>query len=75
MEVILSNKIKYAPLTNEEIGRDYSNQLSKIEEGLKGDLFCKRLDLKKPVLEAFLSWPNNVTVLNGSAFSKAIIYA
>lgn len=72
-------KAKDAPLTNAEIGRDYCNQLFKIEEALKDltpeERFCKRLELEKPVLEAFWCWLENLNVLNGSALGKAVTYA
>ncbi|SUY52736.1 IS66 family transposase [Lacrimispora sphenoides] len=67
-----------APLTNAEIGRDYCNQLFKIEEGLKSlsseERFCKRLELEKPVLEAYWCWLDNLSVLKGSALGKAVTY-
>jgi len=79
VEAIPSKKVKDALPTNAEIGRDYCNQLFKIEEGLKDltpeERFYKRLDLEKPVLEAFWSWLYNLTVLNGSALGKAVTYA
>lgn len=59
--------------------KGYCNQLFKIEEGLKDltseERFYKRLDLEKPVLEAFWSWLYNLTDLNGSALGKAVTYA
>lgn len=79
VEAIPGKKAKDAPLTNAEIGRNYCNQLFKIEEALKDltseERFCKRLELEKPVLEAFWCWLENLNVLNGSALGKAVTYA
>ena len=67
------------PLTNAEIGRDYCNQLFEIERDLKPlspeDRKLKRLELEKPILEAFWCWLENLNVLNGSALGKAVTYA
>lgn len=67
------------PLTNAEIGRDYCNQLFEIERDMKHlspeDRRLKRLELEKPILEAFWCWLENLNVLNGSALGKAVIYA
>lgn len=67
------------PLTNAEIGRDYCNQLFEIERDLKHlspeDRRLKRLELEKPILEAFWCWLENLNVLNGSALGKAVTYA
>ena len=35
----------------------------------------KRLELEKPVLEAFWCWLENLEVLKGSALGKAVTYA
>ncbi len=79
VEAIPTKKSKDASLTSAEIGRDYCNQLFKIEDSLKDlspdERFCKRLELEKPVLEAFWCWLENLTVLKGSALGKAVIYA
>ena len=79
VEAIPGKKAKDSPLTNSEIGRDYCNQLFKIEEALKDltpeERFCKRLELEKTVLEAFWCWLENLNVLNGSALGKAVTYA
>jgi transposase len=79
VEAIPGRKAKDAPLTNAEIGRDYCNRLFKIEEGLANlspeERYCRRLELEKPVLEAFWCWLENLTVLNGSALGKAVTYA
>ena len=67
------------PLTNAEIGRDYCNQLFEIERDLKhlspAERKSKRLELEKPILEAFWCWLENLNVLNGSALGKAVTYA
>jgi len=67
------------PPTPAEIGRDYCNRLFKIEETLSGltpdERYLKRLELEKPVLEAFWCWIDSLNVLQGSALGKAVIYA
>lgn len=79
VEAIPGKKDASAPLTSAEIGRDYCNQLFKIEESLK-DLSSeerkqKRLELEKPVLGAFWCWLESLNVLKGSALGKAVTYA
>lgn len=67
------------PLSMAEIGRDYCNQLFEIERDLKTlspeERKCKRLELEKPILEAFWCWLENLNVLRGSALGKAVTYA
>lgn len=67
------------PLSMAEIGRDYCNQLFEIERDLKAlspeERKCKRLELEKPILEAFWCWLENLNVLRGSALGKAVTYA
>ena len=50
-----------------------------MEESLKDltpeDRFCKRLELEKPILEAFWCWLESLNVLKGSALGKAVTYA
>lgn len=50
-----------------------------MEEALKDftpeERYHKRLELEKPVLEAFWCWLENLNVLNGSALGKAVTYA
>jgi len=79
VEAIPDKKAKDAPLTSAEIGRDYCNQLFKMEEDLKDltpdEKYSKRLELEKPVLEAFWCWLENLNVLSGSALGKAVTYA
>ena len=79
VEAIPNKKDANAPLTSAEIGRDYCNQLFKIEESLKALSFeerkIKRLELEKPVLEAFWCWLESLNVLKGSALGKAVTYA
>ena len=79
VEAIPDKKAKDAPLTSAEIGRDYCNQLFKMEEDLKDltpeERYSKRLELEKPVLEAFWCWLENLNVLSGSALGKAVTYA
>lgn len=66
-------------MTQAEIGRDYRNQLFKIEEGLKDlsseERFSKRHEHSKPVIEAFWCWLDTLNYLKGSALGKAVIYA
>lgn len=79
VEAIPDKKAVDAPLTSAEIGRDFCNQLFKVEESLKDltpkERFCKRLELGKPILEAFWCWLESLTVLKGSALGKAVTYA
>lgn len=79
VEAIPDKKAVDAPLTSAEIGRDFCNQLFKVEESLKDltpkERFCKRLELEKPILEAFWCWLESLTVLKGSALGKAVTYA
>lgn len=79
VEAIPDKKTADAPLTSAEIGRDYCNQLFKAEESLKDltpeERFCKRLELEKPILEAFWCWLESLNVLKGSALGKAVTYA
>lgn len=79
VEAIPTKKAEGMPLTNAEIGRDYCNQLFVVEESLKGlspeERFCKRLELEKPILEAFWCWLEKLTPLKGSALGKAVTYA
>ena len=66
-------------LTNAEIGRNYCDQLFMMEADLKNlsaeERFTKRLELEKPILEAFWCWLENLNVLKGSALAKAVTYA
>ena len=79
VEAIPGRKANDAPLTNAVIGRNYCNKLFKIEECLTNlsheERYLKRLELEKPVLEAFWCWLENLVVLNGSALEKAVTYA
>lgn len=79
VEAIPDKKAEGTPLTNAEIGRDYCNQLFKVEESLKDlspeERFCKRLELEKPILEAFWCWLEKLEVLKGSVLGKAVTYA
>ena len=79
VEAIPDKKAADAPLTSAEIGRDYCNQLFKVEESIKDltpeERFCKRLELEKPILEAFWCWLKSLNVLKGSALGKAVTYA
>jgi transposase len=79
VEAIPENRAKDAPPTNAEIGRDYCNRLFKNEEGLSRltpeGKYAKRLELERPVLDAFWCWLDSLHVLQGSALGKAVTYA
>lgn len=66
-------------LTIAEIGLEYCNKLFEVESCLK-DLSAeerkdKRLELEKPILDAFWCWLEKVNALKGSSLFKAITYA
>ena len=67
MEAIPDKRDKNAPRTPAEIGRDYCDQLFHLEEQMKHltpeDRYTKRLELEKPVLEAFWCWLDSVNAL------------
>ena len=79
MEAIPSKKGANAPLTSAEIGRDYCDRLFHIEKELKDlspeERKLKRLELEKPVLDAFWCWAESLNTLKGSALGKAVTYA
>ena len=79
VEAIPGKKAEGAPPTAAEIGRDYCNQLFKIEESLKNlsaeSRYQQRQELEIPVLEAFWSWLDKLQPLRGSALGKAVTYA
>lgn len=79
VEAIPAKKADGLPLTSAEIGRDYCNQLFAVEERLKGltpaERYCKRLELEKPILEAFWCWLEKLEPLKGSVLGKAVTYA
>lgn len=68
-----------ASRTAAEIGRDYCDRLFHIEKQMKQlsaeDRYSKRLELEKPVLDAFWCWLDTVQMLKGSALGKAVTYA
>lgn len=72
-------KKQNGPPTSAETGRQYCDRLFAIEDSLKDlspeERFCKRLELEKPVLEAFWCWLDSVNALKGSALGKAVTYA
>ena len=78
-EAIPSKKTSDAPPTSAEIGCQYCDKLFAIEDSLKGlspeERFSKRLELEKPVLEAFWCWLDSINALKGSALGKAVTYA
>lgn len=67
VEAIPDKRDKNAPRTTAEIGRDYCNQLFHLEDQMKQltpeDRYSKRLELEKPVLEAFWCWLDSVNAL------------
>jgi len=79
VEAIPQRKDPDAPLTSAEIGLQYCDKLFAIEDSLKDlsseERFCKRLELEKPVLEAFWCWLDSINALKGSALGKAVTYA
>ena len=79
VEAIPGKKAPDAPMSNAEIGRDYCDQLFHIEDSLKNlapeERYRKRLELEKPVLDAFWCWVENLNFLKGSALGKAVVYA
>ena len=79
VEAIPAKKSLDDPLTSAEIGRQYCDKLFAIEDSLKGltseERKVKRLELEKPVLEAFWCWLDSVNALKGSALGKAVTYA
>lgn len=79
VEAISTKKSLDAPPTNAEIGRQYCDKLFSIEDSLKDlspeEKFRKRLELAKPVLEAFWCWLDSLNALKGSALGKAVTYA
>lgn len=79
IEAIPDNRAKDSPLTNAEIGRDYCNRLFKIEDGLSEltseEKYAKRLELERPVLDAFWCWLDSLHILQSSALGKAVTYA
>ena len=79
VEAIPGNKASGSPPTTAETGRDYCDKLFHIEEQLKelsaGERYLKRLELEKPILEAFWCWLDSVQALKGSALGKAVTYA
>ena len=79
VEAVPGKKVPGTPPTNAEIGRNYCDRLFEIERGLKDlspeERKVKRLELEKPILEAFWCWLENLNVLSGSALGKAVTYA
>lgn len=79
VEAFPQRKDPDAPLTSAEIGLQYCDKLFAIEDSLKDlsseERFCKRLELEKPVLEAFWCWLDSINALKGSALGKAVTYA
>lgn len=79
VEAIPGKKVSGAPPTTAETGRNYCDKLFHIEDQLKelsaGERYKKRLELEKPILEAFWCWLDLVQALKGSALGKAVTYA
>ena len=79
VDAIPQKKNPDGPPTSAEIGRQYCDKLFAIEDSLKDlsneERFCKRLELEKPVLEAFWCWLDSLNALKGSALGKAVTYA
>ena len=79
VEAIPSKKTEGSPMTAAETGRDYCDRLFHLEETLKAlspeERKSKRLELEKPVLDAFWCWLDTLKPLKGSALGKAVTYA
>lgn len=79
VEAIPSKKAEGSPPTAAETGRDYCDRLFHLEETLKAlspeERKIKRLELEKPVLDAFWCWFDTLEPLKGSALDKAVTYA
>ena len=79
VEAITQKKNPDGTPTSAEMGRQYCDKLFAIEDSLKDlsneERFCKRLELEKPVLEAFWCWLDSLNALKGSALGKAVTYA
>ena len=79
VEAVPTEKSSDAPPTSAEIGRQYCDKLFSIEDSIKDmspeEKFRKRLELAKPVLEAFWCWLDSMNALKGSALGKAVTYA
>ncbi len=79
VEAIPAKKSPDAPLTGAETGRQYCDRLFAIEDSLKDlspeERYRKRLELEKPVLDAFWCWLDSLNTLKGSALGKAVTYA
>jgi len=79
VEAIPTGAEKQLNMCLADTGRDYCNQLFKIEEKLSDlkseDRKIKRLELEKPVLEAFWRWISTLNPLKGSRLGKAVTYA
>lgn len=79
VEAIPTKKASDSSPTSAELGRQYCDKLFSIEGSLKDlppeERFCKRLELEKPVLEAFWCWLDSLNALKGSALGKAVTYA
>ena len=73
------NKASSAEVSNGEVEKDYCNQLFTIEKNLEDlnpeERKIKRLELEKPVLEAFWCWIEKLHPLNELRLDKAVTYA
>ena len=79
VEAIPKGKASGSNGSQAQIGAGYCDRLFKIEDELKDmspeDRYIKRLELAKPVLEAFWSWLETVNALPGSKLGKAVAYS
>ncbi len=79
VEAIPTQLSKEGKLSNGEIGRNYCNKLFDIERGLTElspeERKKARLELQKPILEAFWCWIHSLQPLKGSRLGKAVTYA
>ena len=79
MEAIPKRKASGLNGSQAQIRIGYCARLFKIEDELKDmspeDRYIKRLELAKPVLEAFWSWLETVNALPGSKLGSAVAYS
>lgn len=79
VEAIPNGKATRSGDSAAEKGRSYCDELFRIEDSLRDlspeDRHTKRLELERPVLDAFWSWLEKVTPIGGSKLADAVTYA
>jgi len=77
VEAIPAKKSSDAPLTSAETGRQYCDKLFAIEDRLKDlspeERYRKRLELEKPVLEAFWCWLDSLNTMIGDGIPSLLL--